>query len=176
MKYFTPELFGRFCSPDEDISYEAHHEWDQAIVRYRRRWQRIKSHFPESVRRFEDSSICLHDAQVLTIGRTGETFVMVMELDPPFQDIVVLTFTLNGEPEIDPAALPDSEPSTYVWWMYEEFDLDRRKNYSLEVLLSNGWLVKVPFREFQYVLVQKIFSATRGNATQALSQLVPQPA
>src|SRR5437867_2437761 len=146
MRCFTPELLTRVRSLDEDISVEAHQEWERAIVRSRQRWQKIKASFPEAVQRFEDDQVCLHDAQVLSMGREGDAFVIVVQTEPPVPHLVVLTFTLDTEPVMDTAALPGRQDAGFVTWMYEEFDLDRRKRCSCEVLLSNGWLVKLRFR------------------------------
>ncbi len=41
--------------------------------------------------------------------------------------------------------------------MYEEWDLDRQKRPTFEVLLGNGWLVKLRFRDFQYLIAQRLF-------------------
>jgi hypothetical protein len=127
MKFFTPTLLGRVQSLDDDVALPAHDEWERAIVRSNRRWKKIKIAFPKEVQHFDDGCICLHDARLLSIGREGDTFVMVLEPEPPAQTMVVLTFTLNGEPVIDPRALPGCSNSVWVTWMYEEFDVDRKK-------------------------------------------------
>jgi hypothetical protein len=92
--------------------------------------------------------------------------------------MVVLTFTLEDEPVIDDAALPDYKSTTWVVWLYEEFDLDRRKRCSFEVLLSNGWSVKLIFRDFQYLIAQRLFPVPKvivdpafPSAPTAVSQL-----
>src|SRR6516165_7257057 len=148
MKYFTPDLLARFKSADEDVFAEAHEEWDQAIRRYHRRLAKIKGTLPEGVRRFRAEHLCLHDAQVLRMGRQGDSFIMVLETEPPEQQLVVLTFTVDEEPQIDRSVLPGREDSSFVTWLYEEWDLDRRNRGGFEVLLSNGWSVKLRFRDF----------------------------
>lgn len=156
MKYFTPDLLNWIRSENEDISEEAHDEWDRAIERYDRRWRRIKGAFPESVRRFDEDHICLHDADVLSMGRTGNTFVMLLETEPPASKPVVLTFTLRGEPVIETGTLVGSRASGPFHWLYEEWDLDRDKRPLFEVLFSNGWLVRLPFRDFRYLIAEPL--------------------
>src|SRR5437660_8691527 len=97
MKYFTPELLSRMRSEDEEVSAKAHDDWERAITRYHRRWQKIKAAFPEGVRHFDDDQICLHDAEVLSMARQGDTFLMVLQPEPPSSSVVLLTFTLEGE-------------------------------------------------------------------------------
>jgi hypothetical protein len=176
MKFFTPELLDRIRSLDDEVADAAHEEWERAIVRSNRRWKKIKTAFPNEVQRFEDNHVCLHDARLLSIGHEGGTFVMVLEPEPPAQTMVILTFILNGEPVVDPAALPGRSDSDWVTWMYEEFDLDRQKKCWFEVLLSNGWSVKLPFRDFYYLVAQKLFPVPKGQAAQISGEAVPRSA
>src|SRR5437879_2627501 len=119
MKYFTPELLERIASLDDEVADDAHDEWERAIARSNRHWRKIRHFFPAEVRRFEEEHVCLHDAQVLRVGRNGDTFVMVLEMESPSRTLVVLKFTLNGEPAIDPGALSVQRESDTVTWMYE---------------------------------------------------------
>lgn len=166
MKFFTPELLERVASLDDDVADAADEEWEQAIARYHRRWQKIRSAFPPEAQRFQDEEVCLHDAEVLTMGRREEVFVIVLQKEPPSQDLVLLNFTLKGEPQINPTALPPDNASGPTTWMYEEFDLDRTRTCRFEVLLSNGWAVRLGFREFDYVLAQKVLTDVRLEAPQ----------
>jgi hypothetical protein len=97
MKYFTVELLNRFRSVDEDVSAFAHDDWEAALKRYRQREERIKSALPDRVRRFVDAHVCLHDARLLNMGRQDDTFVMILEMEPPSRRLVILTFTLDGK-------------------------------------------------------------------------------
>lgn len=178
MKYFTPDLLNRLRSENEDVSAEAHDEWDRAIERYNRRWRRIKDALPDRVRRFEEDPICLHDADVLSMGRTGKTFVMLLETEPPGCKPVVLTFALRGEPVIETGTLVGSRTSGTFHWLYEEWDLDRGKQPLFEVLFSNGWLVKLPFREFHYLIAEPVapsLNGVAGRPAQAASLVGPPP-
>src|SRR5205823_5267733 len=109
-------------------------EWEIALQRCKQRWHKIAPDFPEAVRRFKHESVCLHDAQILDMARQGETFVMVLRRGRPQNDLILLTFVVDGEVEIDTHALPPDGPGGQYYWLYEEFDLDRGKNCSFEVL------------------------------------------
>jgi hypothetical protein len=165
MKYFTPAILNRIRSEHEDVSEEAHDEWDRATERYRRRVRRILPAMPEGTRRFKANHICLHDADVPSMGRTGDTFVILLETEPPASKPVVLTFTPRGEPAIETDTLIGSRASGPFHWMYEEWDLDRDKRPTFEVLFSNGWLVKLPFRAFHDLIAEPVAPSLNGMVT-----------
>jgi hypothetical protein len=175
MKYFTPELLSRVQSDDEDVSAAAHEQWDRAGARFKRRWQKIKEAFPEGVRRFEEATVCLHAAQVLSMGRQGDTFVMVLETEPPTRDLVILTFTLVGEPETEATILPDRSQSGFLMWLYEEWNLHRLGRYSFEALLSDGSIVRLRFRDFHFSILRQVWPAKNGKAAHTTLISVPPP-
>jgi hypothetical protein len=176
MKYFTPELLNRFRSDDENVSARAHDEWEKSLQRYERREARIKTTLPEGVRRFLDEQVCLHDARLLNMGKHGDTFVMVLEKEPPSRDLVILRFTLDAEMQIADTPLKGKSGSDFMTWMYEEWDIDRRQRCSFAVLLSNGWIVKLRFRDFQHLIVQQVMPGSNGLAAPLLSTVVPRSA
>jgi len=176
MKYFTPELLERVGSLDDDVADAAHADWERAVARWLRRWQKIKPAFPADVQRLVDEQVCLHDALILSIARQRDTLVVVLQRESPAQDLVLLTFTLEGEPQIDPAALPAEHGTGGVTWMYEEFDLDRHQRCWFEVLLSNGWAVKLCFRDFRFLIAQKILAVTTGQIVGPVTTVVPRSA
>jgi hypothetical protein len=176
MKYFTPELLERIASPDDAVADTANLEWERAIVRSKQHWPRIQAAFPEDVRLFEQEAVCLHDAQVLSMGAEGETFVAVLQREPPAEKLVLLTFTLVEEPVIDPHAIEGHGDHDFVTWLYEEWDLDRRKRCCFEVLLSNGWSVRLRFRDFHFQILPRILPARNGQSAKRLSPMVSRAA
>ncbi len=176
MKYFSPELVNRSRSEDEDISWAAHDEWELAVKRYHRRIKRILKDFPESLRRFEEAPVCLHDAEVLSMGRDGDTFVWVLETEPPGSKPVVLTFTLGEAPSIRTGTIDNAREGRPVYWLYEEWDVDRQKRCTLEALLSNGWVVKLVFRDFRYLITEPVLPAADGRAKRAATEAVSRSA
>lgn len=160
MRFFTPQLLERIASADDEVSAAAHDDWERAIERSDRRWQKIKDLFPAAVRRFDESGLCLHDAELLSMGQQRGTLVIALKLEAPAQSLVVLTFKLLGDPVIDQTALAADGKDGPVTWLYEEWDVDRRNRCWLEVLLSNGWSVKLCFRGFQFVYVPELLRST----------------
>jgi len=175
MKYFTPELYLRGNSPDDTAVDGVEEAWERAIQRYRRRLAKIRAAFPEGWQRFRDDQVCLHDAQLLSLARQGSTVVFVLQQEAPLHNVVLLHFTLDGEPDIDPAALSGRQDRTFVTWMYEEFDLDRQGRCCFEVLLSNGWAVKLRFRDFHYLVGRALLPIENGRAAHAASKSLAQP-
>jgi hypothetical protein len=171
MKYFTPELYIRGNSPDEDVVDGVEEEWERAIRRYRRRWGKIKAALPEGVRRFHDERICLHDARLLRLGREGDRFIMVLETEPPARDLAILTFTLTAPPTVVPDALPEDLRGSEPYWLYEEFDLDERKRCCFEVFFNNGWLIKLQFRDFQFLVARPILPGVNGQAEGSAAEI-----
>jgi len=163
MKYFTPELFVRGNSTDARQVRGVEEEWEQALRRYERRWRKIKATFPEALRRFDESTVRLHDAEVLHLAREDQRFVMVLQPEIPAQNLVILMFTLTKDPVILTEALPDAVRTQRRLWLYEEFDRDRHNQFHFEVLLSNGWIVQLSFRDFQFLAGETIVSTTNGQ-------------
>jgi hypothetical protein len=164
VKYFTPDLITRFGSPDDRVADAADAEWERAIRRYHRRLAKIRDALPPGWRRLRDARLALHDARVLVMGEERDTFLIVLEL-PSAQDLVVLTFSLGGEPVIDQAALQGEPTTGPACWLYEEFDLDRKQGCLFEVLLSNGWSVRLPFRNLDFLLTRTVLTSVNGAGT-----------
>jgi hypothetical protein len=165
MKYFTLNLLARFRSDDDEIADRAHAEWESAIENYERHWQKIKSAFPAGVRRFEESHLCLHDAELISLARgkapSDDRLLLILQTEPPSCDLVALWFSLTGKPVIE------GDPAGSLW-AYEEFDLDRNKKPAFEVLFNNDARIKLRFRDFQFWTGKTLLSPLRD-----LSQGVP---
>ncbi len=164
MKYFTPELINRTRSADDDVADAAHDDWELAIKRSNRHWRRIRLAVPENVRRFDEGSVCLHDAELLSMGRQDDQLVMLLETEPPASKPVVLTFTLEEAPAIQTGTLTGARQGKPIYWAYEEWDLDRQKRPTLEVLLSNGSVLKLVFRDFHYLVAEPLLPSANGQA------------
>ena len=155
MKYFTPELYQRGNSANPAVVSGIEEEWERALERYNRRWKKIQSAFPDAVKRF-DSSLCLHDARLLSIGKKGRDLLLVAERGSPPLDLVILNFKIEGEPIFTPVSLPGQDSADAVYWLYEEWDLDHQKRCWFEVLLSNGLSVRLCFHGFEYVVAERM--------------------
>lgn len=176
MRYFTPELIVRVASEDDDVGIPAYDEWEAALAKYRRRIEKILGALPAEAHRFREERVCLHDARLVRMGRHGDRFLMVLDAEPPATTTVNLEFTLVGDPVIDPKALPYGGSGDFAMWMYEEFDIDRRGNCWFEVLLTNGWSVKVQFSDFRFAVYERLFPVTPKPAEQSQPPAVPRSA
>jgi hypothetical protein len=164
MKYFTPERYARGNSEDDRDLDGVEEEWERALEQYDRRLAKIQGAFPESVRKFHAEQVCLHDAELVQMVRDAERLVLILLLEPPRTGVVVMTFDLAGPLTIQTEMFPERLRSERIYWLYEEFDRDRRGTCRLEVLFSNGWVVTVRFRDFQYVVGEPVADAVNGRA------------
>src|SRR5439155_2117964 len=97
-------------------------------------------------------------------AQSGATLVMILQREAPARDVVLLTFTLTEDPVIDRKAISGHGDGNRVTWLYEEWDVDRRGRCWFEVLLSNGWSVRLCFSDFQFLVLPQILPARSGPA------------
>jgi hypothetical protein len=157
MKYFTPELIERLGSADDATAQAAQAAWEDAATRHEAQLRAIWPELPAALRQLWDD-FYLHDAEVLSMGRDGQMFVIVLRLDVPPRDLLILNYQLIGEPVINIAALPAEHRSSPVAWMYDEVDLVRSPEKSCvhSILFSNGWEVQLRFRDVQLLTAQTL--------------------
>jgi hypothetical protein len=153
MKYFTPELYARGQSQDDDVLDEVEQRWEEASERYVAYLRSVEGALPPGIRHIHDSYY-LHDSVILSMGRQGDRFVMVLQLDVPphdrLSDLLVFTYELAGEPVIDREALPpELRCPVQVEWMYDEVEMapGGAAGWVQSILLSNGWEVRLPLRD-----------------------------
>lgn len=170
MKYFTPDLYIRLQEREPDAMDAADAAWADAAQRYDSYLQTILPELPPAVRQLFDGYY-LHDAEVLSAGRQGDTFVILLQLDVPPNDLLSLTYTLVAEPSIDRAALPPEHRSPRMTWQYEELEVcgsGETKHYRHAILFSNGWEIQLPFRDVRLATVQPIYPCPRQAVFSAI--------
>ena len=64
MKFFTPELYLQFNSPDEDEADRADQAWEEVLHLYERRLEELRADMPPPVKDLADER-CFHDAEDL---------------------------------------------------------------------------------------------------------------
>jgi hypothetical protein len=158
MKFFTPELFLRFNSSDDDEADRANDDWEAAVLAYRTHLDGLHDQMPEQVRQIADLN--LHDAEMLANDQRIEP---VFALSPfqPFpvwsgsailsfrhgDEIVSLIYSLWDRVRTHPARSdwPFSKQRTH--WLYDELDLssNSRGMFLHRVLLSDGTILEIPF-------------------------------
>jgi hypothetical protein len=164
VRNFTPELIARLNSTDSAEADAADAEWDRRQEAYEEELRRIEPTLPEHVRAFND--LLLHDARVYSLARQGDELIMVLQKDVPPRDLVIVTYALAGEPVIDTEALPVGERSPVMDFLYDEFGVvqeDGERLYEQAILFSNGWEVRLRFRDVQFALAEPLFASDTVN-------------
>jgi len=159
VRYFTPDLIARLNSADSAEVDATEAEWDRRQEAYEQELKRIEPTLPEHIRAFND--LLLHDARVCSLARQGEQLIMVLRKDIPPRDLVIVTYTLIAEPHIDTEALPADMRSPVMDFQYDEFGVvaldGGRTAYTQSILFSNGWQVRLRFRDVRFVLAEPLF-------------------
>lgn len=186
MKYFTPELFARFNSSDDAIALAAHDEWERQLKRYGRHYKKIEAQLPPMLRKF-DSEQCLHDADVfapaLLPGNApwkAPTVIIVAQqintLFPEFLNtLAILEYTITANPVVEiPLPVPVSRQVQPIW-LYEEVDVIAPGVFTHEILISDGRVIKLQFRDFNYHIAPLCLPAQETAQTAEAAQ-PPTPA
>ncbi len=165
MKYFTPELYVRFNSHDDDVADAADDEWEKQIKMYRKHYKRLERQLPEELRRFHNEQ-CLHDADVegplivqpFSLPWSPRYAVIaarqINTLIPEFLNTVaVLFYEVTDEPVIEKSVSAPVFRSVQPIWLYEEEDVIKPGLFEQEILISDGRVIKIRFRDFHYSIV-----------------------
>lgn len=177
MKYFTPELIAAYGSDDRSIWAEAEERWDAACDQYNTALCSLKPAFPPGLRRIEES-YCLHDAVIRGMGQRQGAFVIVLQLDPPPQHLLTLTYDLVEEPIIKQDVLPADYRTTggHIDWQYDEIEKASAQplSWRQSILLSNGWEIVLHFRDIQVEEIQALIPLPRESTSALTTAGVPQ--
>jgi hypothetical protein len=158
MKYFTPQLYLQLGNLDHEQAFlTAQEHWEKALSDYRAHLQRIRKELPRSLRNLVES-VYLHDARVLTMHQIEQEFFITLQPPSDPERLVVVGYSLVEEPRVEQDALPAERCREPIEWLYDELDLDRpegprglpappgKPTLRHNILLSNGWEVKLRFR------------------------------
>lgn len=181
MKYFTPQLYAESNDLDDSRVMAAMKKWDVGLARYRAHLKRIERHLPPSLREFM-SSICLHDAEVIgpvvtrhpmVPGHHEVVFVTCnqMPIDgSPKGQVVFLRYLVVNQP-IQDRPLDAKVFATHphpVLWLYEELDVIKPGLFLQEILLSDGRVVRIEFKDFSYHVATPL-PLSNGSAKRRLA-------
>jgi hypothetical protein len=170
MRFFTPELYQRYNSPDDEIALAADTEWEEAIARYQQHLAVLHEKMPSQV--IELSKLCLHDSEILQRQEQQHP------LDPcyfedwsgpgplPFwhglgtlavrleDELVILLYFLCDHITEQPAAHDWPFSKKHEHWLYDEvWQRDDRPSFTHLILLSSGTVLAIPFAT---VLISRI--------------------
>lgn len=166
MKYFTPMRYIALQDFRGDARMDAADAvWEQASHDYNTYLERIMPTLPHGLRQFVDGCY-LHDASVLSMGRQGNDFVMVLQEDAPPNGLLMIRFMLSGDPTIDREALPLPFRSPSPLWLHEEIEVvgeEAGRHFRLSILLDNGWEIMLPIRDVQIQELGALFPVPRND-------------
>lgn len=177
MKYFTPELIVAYGSEDPATWKEAAANWEAACEQYNVALASLKPAFPPGLRCLEDN-YSLHDAVIRGMGRREGVFTIVLQLAPPPQHLLTLTYDLVEEPIVKQDVLPAEYCSTegHIDWQYDEIEKasDQPPTWSQSILLSNGWKVVLHLRDVRVEEAQALIPPPRESASAQTTVNIPQ--
>src|SRR6266849_437155 len=163
MNYFTRQRYLALQERGDEAMDAADAAWAEAVARYDAYLQTIRPEMTEAVRELVDG-FYLHDARVLSMGRRGDTFVISLQLDVPPSELLTITYTLAGAPEIKQDSFPWTTAGAAPLWLYEEIELlgaRERRHFVHSILFSNGWEVRLLFRAVQVTTAYPTFPYPR---------------
>lgn len=157
MRFFEPDLYLRFNSPNDDVADRANEEWEQALDNYELHLRHLRGQMPEQVKALAD--LCLHDCLVLGWDDAIEPVLRpTIEPLPVWSAFSVLSVRRGGEivslnyilwDKIRRCAPPSDWPvsKSRPHWLYDEVDAVTGKpgNFLHRILFSDGTAAEIPF-------------------------------
>ncbi len=174
MQFFTPELYRRYNSQDDEEALAADAEWETAIVKYHQQLDTLRGKMPSQV--LELSQLCLHDGEILQRreqrlqlstgrskawsssierseswrGRTSswmsryEVASLAVRLD---NELVTLLYFLYDHMTEQLAAKDWPFSNEREHWLYDEVHCQEpdRGSFTHLILLSSGAVLAIPF-------------------------------
>lgn len=156
MKFFSPELYRRFNSSDDDEADRADEEWEVATRGYRAHLHRLDRQFSRQAKALGE--LCLHDAEVVatdqiadfvpvSIAATGSVSTGAWIVSVAHGREIVTLFYSLWDPLREQApgkGWPFSKRRPQ--WLYDEIDVGPAAGTFLHrILLSDGRTLEVPF-------------------------------
>jgi hypothetical protein len=163
MRYFTPQRYLALQNADPLAMNAADADWDEAVEHYDAYLQSIIQEIPETVRSLLDG-FYLHDARVLIIGQREDTFLISLQLDVPPKELLTITYTLAGSAKINKQGFSPPGGEHAPVWLYEEIESLRESDkqiFAHDILLSNGWVLRIPFSDVKLEVADPVFAYCR---------------
>ena len=149
MRYFTPELYLRFNSPDEETADLADEEWGTVAADYRSNLAAIRTQLPFEIRTLAE--LGLHDAELIAIKEQREPLIQdamaVLSLRN-HESLTTVSYRLWDRISRQRAMRNWPFSKAQVHWLYDEVDLApgrRPGRFVHRILLSDGRVMVVPF-------------------------------
>ena len=168
MKNFTQELVARGQADDDSTLNEVEEIWDKACDSYFQGLEAVKDQMPPGLRQRVEKYY-LHDSAIRGMGRDGNSFVIMLQLDAPPHSLITFTYDLLAEPVILEETLPPCSRSKgqQVLWLYDEIEkLDgRQPGWGQSILMNNGWEVRLHFDDIQVKEVEALLPVPRNGVS-----------
>jgi hypothetical protein len=165
MNYFTRERYLALQERGDEAMDAADAAWAEVVARYDAYLQTIRAEMPEAVRELLDG-FYLHDARVLSMGQRGDTYTISVQLGAPPQELLTITYRLAAPPEIKQELFAWATAHATPAWLYDEIELVRegeRGHFVHSILFSNGWEMRLAFREVQLATAYPTFPYPRTS-------------
>jgi hypothetical protein len=150
MKYFSPDLFVRFCSNEDRIADQAQIEWERALKAYRTRLQRLRPEMPKGVQRLVDE-LRLHDAVLLHEASFRRHCLLSFRLDSPNNMVALLDYRITEPPISYVIELPAEARTESPIFLFDEIERARSDNgkavFQHSILFGHGYLFVVRFHD-----------------------------
>jgi|SRR5579883_405209 len=163
MRFFTPELFLRVNSNNDEIADAAQDEWEQSAQAYRHHLKKVLRHAPRSVGELAEA--CFHDAVVSgmtfdSFGRDAFSYQpagrippvvprpspATIKLTPPGRSTALVYLVWDGVRNFPP--IPEwPEHNGPRLWLYDEIDevWSRFGMFVHRILFNSGEVWEIPF-------------------------------
>jgi hypothetical protein len=160
MRFFTPDLYIRFNSTNDEEADRADEAWETAIREYRHYLDSLRDRMPVQVRKLAE--LCLHDAELLAQEEVIDPLVpLPVEPFGPFpfwSAVAILSVRQDGTifsliyvlwdrvRECPPeSSWPFSKLRTH--WLYDEIDIAPNSPgmFLQRILFSDGRVIEIPF-------------------------------
>lgn len=159
MRFFTPERYIQFNSPDDEVADRANEAWEKALDEYRRHLGTIQEKMPSQVRKVAE--LCLHDAELLGFEQETQPLfsfpepfwpgplwstmaILSLKQDQTIRSLIYLLWDRVRE---YPAKEDWPFSKARKHWLYDELDVapDQRGAFLHRILFSDGSVVELPF-------------------------------
>ena len=166
--------------------------WEQGKTRGRGEtlWRSVPTptELPEALRRFHDEQ-CLHDADWCGVARlptyafplnSQDVTVIARQentLIPEFKNtLAILQYVVAAPPVIEKPLESKVFSDVQPIWLYDEIDRVGPGVFSHSILVSNGLVVTIQFREFRYHIAPLLALSRNGAVEQQQPAARPQSA
>jgi hypothetical protein len=172
MKFFTPELFVRLNSDNDDEIDQAEADWEAARKKYQKHFKRIEAKLPRPLVKL-CNAVPLHDA---VVERPRHLAWTVYENDDRGEHSWTILSVRQPDAAYDLVYLDPVEPSQLnrlvdspvfteenVIWLYDEVSYQRGICMH-EILFSNGVVLTIRFKGFKYAEMPLVSRRLYQNA------------